>query len=128
MLTDAQRESLRAIMSRRAADLELLIGEERALQQAERYPQNRDDVGDYGDEPVGAELARTEGRLIDLHRAELVELRAAMDRVAAGSYGACTECGDPIDFERLRIHPAARRCGSCQRRHELASGGRRSAR
>lgn len=128
MLTQAQRETLRTIMGRRAAELESLIDEERELQHAERYPQNKGEVGDAGDEAVGDDMASTEGRLIDLHRAELGEIRAAAERFAAGTYGSCADCGDPIGFDRLQVNPAVRRCGPCQQRHEIAAGARRIAR
>ncbi len=37
------------------------------------------------------------------------EIRAAIQRVADGTYGIDTETGDPIDVERLRANPAATR-------------------
>ena len=39
-------------------------------------------------------------------------------RMAAGSYGSCTDCGADIDFERLHAKPSVVRCTTCQRRHE----------
>jgi len=32
--------------------------------------------------------------------------------------GTCTDCGDPIRIERLRVHPKASRCIDCQMDHE----------
>ncbi|RJQ37188.1 hypothetical protein C4552_01675 [Candidatus Parcubacteria bacterium] len=37
----------------------------------------------------------------------LAEVRKALERIAAGSYGACLACGKPIPEERLRANPAA---------------------
>lgn len=51
--------------------------------------------------------------LEDAARAELVQIRAAFDRIAAGAYGACTACGAPIPAARLRALPHASTCVTC---------------
>lgn len=43
----------------------------------------------------------------------LIKLKAALDRIEAGEYGFCTECGEDIDAKRLDLDPAAPRCLSC---------------
>lgn len=51
-----------------------------------------------------------------LGEAELNEVRriqAALDRVAAGEYGACVDCGDDISQERLDVLPDAPKCRKC---------------
>ena len=40
----------------------------------------------------------------------LLELDAADDRLAGGTYGLCERCHEPIDGERLRAEPATRWC------------------
>ena len=45
---------------------------------------------------------------------ELQQIDAALTRIAAGSYGACVGCGEPISYERLVAAPYAARCVSCQ--------------
>lgn len=42
--------------------------------------------------------------------AALEGVRAARRRVAAGSYGLCEVCGEPIPEERLEARPSAVRC------------------
>jgi DnaK suppressor protein len=42
------------------------------------------------------------------------ELRAALNRVAEGTYGLCVDCDDPISSRRLAAVPWAARCLSCQ--------------
>lgn len=42
---------------------------------------------------------------------DLVEIRAALDRIARDAYGACMQCGEPISSERLRAYPEAATCG-----------------
>ena len=38
------------------------------------------------------------------------EITAAMARMAAGTYGFCEECGEPIEKDRLEANPAAATC------------------
>ncbi len=49
---------------------------------------------------------------------ELAQVDAALARVAAGIYGECADCGEPIGFARLTANPAAVRCAPCQSRYE----------
>ncbi len=37
----------------------------------------------------------------------LAEVRRALERMAAGTYGICARCGAPIPAERLQANPAA---------------------
>lgn len=47
---------------------------------------------------------------------ELARLDAALERLAAGEYGDCMTCGEPIEPRRLALDPAAPLCLSCARR------------
>jgi DnaK suppressor protein len=42
-------------------------------------------------------------------------IRAALERIANGAYGACNSCGEPIAEERLKAIPEATRCSGCAR-------------
>lgn len=44
---------------------------------------------------------------------EIAEIRSALDRIAAGRYGVCGECGDPIGEARLAALPYTSRCIDC---------------
>ena len=50
---------------------------------------------------------------------QLVQIEAALDRLARGEYGLCHECGEFIGLARLRVLPFALRCTACQLRTEL---------
>ena len=41
------------------------------------------------------------------------EIDAALDRIAAGTYGSCVHCGSAIPVERLQMRPFARACVTC---------------
>lgn len=51
--------------------------------------------------------------LDEMGRAEVREIRAALARMAAGTYGFCTECRQPIEESRLHAMPTAARCLYC---------------
>jgi len=44
---------------------------------------------------------------------EIQQIRSALNRIEAGTYGICPGCGDPIPPRRLEIMPAATRCVGC---------------
>ena len=50
--------------------------------------------------------------------AELDEVQAALDRLAAGRYGLCVDCGQAIAAQRLLATPEAARCIACQATQE----------
>lgn len=45
---------------------------------------------------------------------ELAHLDAALERLAAGTYGQCTACGQAIATPRLKAWPDVARCMDCQ--------------
>lgn len=53
---------------------------------------------------------------------ELKAIDDALKRIAAGSYGECTDCGVDIPAARLQASPTTLRCLHCQERAERASG------
>jgi len=51
---------------------------------------------------------------LDVHsRHELAQIRAALARIAEGTYGECVTCGDPIAEARLDAIPTATLCVTC---------------
>ncbi|MFE7407250.1 TraR/DksA family transcriptional regulator [Isoptericola sp. NPDC057559] len=73
----------------------------------------RDANVDDEHDPEGATLAWERQQAAALAagaEAERHELLAALDRVAAGTYGVCEVCGRPIPAARLAARPAATRC------------------
>lgn len=53
-------------------------------------------------------------RLADRERRLLRKIKHAMERMQAGEYGACTNCGSAITFPRLRARPVATLCIDCK--------------
>ena len=48
-------------------------------------------------------------------RDELAKVSAALQRMDAGDYGNCIECGQRIDAGRLEAYPSAQECIDCAR-------------
>jgi len=57
---------------------------------------------------------QTEFAMNEHETAELGDIEAAMERMGAGTYGQCTDCGVSIPPARLNAYPTAKRCIDCQ--------------
>ena len=118
-LTDSQREQLHALLERRKDALLAELGEVQrdtlavasSAGDAESAGSPRDQANRMAEGVVrDAEAARDHD--------ELVAVRAALARMADGSYGECTNCGQPVGAARLLAQPAAARCIACQTKAE----------
>jgi RNA polymerase-binding transcription factor DksA len=112
------KESQRASLNARR---EIVKGEMfSALSRIEddRYAALADQVHDTKDHAI-AQLLVESGNA-DLKRAanELQDIDAALQRINAGTYGRCCDCGIDIPASRLAAYPTAKRCLPCQERHE----------
>ncbi|MGQ0611163.1 MAG: TraR/DksA family transcriptional regulator [Paracoccaceae bacterium] len=56
-------------------------------------------------------------------QAEERRLRAALARIADGSYGTCTRCGGAVEPERLAAVPETPFCQSCAIGQAAGTGG-----
>ena len=57
---------------------------------------------------------QTEFAMNEHETAELGDIEAALERLQAGTYGTCTDCGVTISNTRLTAYPTAKRCIDCQ--------------
>lgn len=49
----------------------------------------------------------------------LYHLNLALERIEKGDYGACVQCGQDINIERLEAVPHARLCIECKSKEEM---------
>jgi RNA polymerase-binding transcription factor DksA len=116
--TQTHLKTLRQGLEFRLAELRAEI---HAAELVRRSPLDMTDVDDRKDEALRVQAAEVgeaeEQRDVD----ELQAVVAALDRLEAGRYGDCADCGEPIGLERLRVQPAAERCAHCQQAHEHRS-------
>ena len=73
---------------------------------------------------VGTEVADNdrEVAMLEANDDRRAEVEAALERLDAGTYGTCVDCGQPIDAARLEFRPEAARCLPDQEKHEAAHG------
>jgi DnaK suppressor protein len=112
-LTTAQLQALQLALLARRATLDVqriahLAGHSRAAHAREVLLQDGDDAPQ-----------RDADRELDFDRTDrdataLVEVDQALQRLAQGSFGVCTECAEPIDAARLLASPQVARCLTCE--------------
>ena len=73
---------------------------------------NADDEHDPEGATIAFERAQTSA-LLDRVLARVAGLDRALGQVAAGTYGRCERCGEPIAPERLEARPDATHCITC---------------
>ena len=76
------------------------------------------DVRDFENRAQAISERDEEFAMNEHETAELGALDAALERVAAGLYGTCQDCGVQIPEARLAAYPAALRCIGCQTQFE----------
>ena len=111
-------EELRAMLEVRERQLRQMIAEEHERATVELMTDLEGVVGDEADQAFAKTRASVETELVDRHLRELGGIEAARERIAAGTFGLCPDCGGAIAPARLRANPAALRCTECQSRHE----------
>jgi len=94
------------------ADTARLEAEARASGEAE--------VRDYSDDAVTSEETSESIEEDRLASDTLTQVRDALRRVDAGTYGKCSVCGRPIDQARLEAVPWARYCREDQEKQDQA--------
>lgn len=120
MLDDAKRTALRERLLEEAARLGAIIDEidrmERdSLSEASGENVYRDHMADQGTATFERELDMT---MEENERVELAEVRAALARMNAGTYGICATCGVEIPDGRLEAVPTASLCMTCKTAEE----------
>jgi RNA polymerase-binding protein DksA len=99
-------------------DLRTRIAAEKERANAEMTSQLDGVVGDGADYAGARIRAGIENEMVERHLMDLSALEAARQRIKAGTYGVCVDCGEPIGTERLHANPAALRCAECQTARE----------
>jgi RNA polymerase-binding protein DksA len=122
-LNPEQTEELRGLIDQRRNALLAELREDAARTREQPYAEHAGPAPDTGDESVATLFADLEQADVSRDLDEFRSLEAARDRLKAGDYGVCIDCGGDIGFERLRATPSAQRCIDCQTRHEKTFGG-----
>lgn len=81
-----------------------------------------DGVNESGDTEAAALLRGITEAEVIRDEEEVRDIDAAMHRIAAGQFGQCISCEEPIRYKRLDAYPTAKRCFPCQVSHEKTVG------
>ena len=119
-LTAGQRALLQAELIRRQTELDRQLadhqgGLSRVEHARELLSQDSDDVS-HREADREMDMA-----LGDREIAELGAVSAALRRLQEDRYGMCSDCGEAIAFDRLKVEPWALRCVACEGRRERAA-------
>ena len=82
--------------------------------QPEDAIQASDGVVEPEEEAVDLQETDVEQAILDNEKALLVEVQQALARIDNGTYGICSNCGQPIPEERLEAIPWATLCVTCE--------------
>jgi DnaK suppressor protein len=91
---------------------EEIVGEVRQIFESSKE-MGQDGIQDIGDEAANIYNKQILLRLTESERMRLQEMDEALDRIEAGTYGICEECGEPIGLKRLEVRPVAKYCVPC---------------
>jgi len=85
------------------------------LREIEKNKNFGDDVDDFEEKTDETEeMANTLGVKHSLD-SQLAEVRSAIERLNAGTYGVCTKCGRDIELAVLEAFPSSALCKECKR-------------
>jgi DnaK suppressor protein len=107
------RTALEQVLREIEAAAQVLAREEPAVED-EQVDGPHDDV----DESTELRDLNREDLVLEAAEDRRVEVQAALDRIDAGTYGSCIDCGKPIDPARLEYRPEAARCLPDQEKYE----------
>jgi DnaK suppressor protein len=116
--TEAELAEQRAVLG---AELSRIESEVASLQSAlsDVLRDGGDGAGDdQADTGAKAFERDQEMTLLANARDMLFQTRHALDRIDAGTYGTCENCGGPIGKARLQAFPRATFCVACKQRQE----------
>ena len=116
-MTPAQLERFQALLLKERAEAEERFAEfDDAMSEvrAARSDASADDEHDPEGPTMTQEWSQRTAVLADA-RAELADINHALARIAAGTYGVCTNCGKRITVARLDARPTAELCIDCAR-------------
>jgi DnaK suppressor protein len=74
----------------------------------------QDGVADIGDMSANAYSRDVLFNLSETQRKQILDIDAALERIAKGEYGICMKCGEEIAPRRLEVRPFSRYCIDCK--------------
>ena len=98
-------------------ELKKELEERLALMQARLASIKKDVTREHSGDSAEQAQERENDEVVDAIGNETAQsirgIQAALERVAAGTYGVCDQCGENIGRNRLEVVPEATRCVNC---------------
>ena len=113
--TDHYKQLLLNKANELLSDITRLTNEARESREAE--------VQDAMDDVISSEGRAAAFQESTIEMKTLSEVRDALRRIDAGTYGVCEDCGRPIEPARLEAVPWARYCRADQEKHDKQAAG-----
>ena len=107
-------EALREVLEQKRFELRNLYEKDVRTGQ-ETSDDSADDSVDRANNSFSRELMFS---LSDTERRMLILIDEAFDRLAKGTFGTCTHCGETVGLPRLKAVPWTRHCIACQESEE----------
>lgn len=123
MLTTTQLQGIKKDLDDRLAKLREEVRLELLDSGEQPYIELAGRVHDIGEASVADLLVDLQFDEIERHLREIRDIDEAYARMASGNFGACIDCTTPIDVDRLKAYPSAKRCHRCQANHERVYAG-----
>ena len=114
-MSTIETEKFRTILEELKRDLRHQLEELGANPDSDSLEGDRFDPGFADSAHSTAERGRTLV-LVERLRDQLADVRTALKRLDDGTYGTCSNCGDPIPQERLEALPYSSLCVSCKQK------------
>ncbi len=115
--TASQLKSIRgALLARREQLVQQQNSQLSALRSADRHH-----IADLEEMSGDSSDADSLCAIVDLGASNIDQIDSALEKIAAGTYGRCEDCGGAIAPARLEFLPFARLCIDCQRQADVTS-------
>jgi RNA polymerase-binding transcription factor DksA len=68
------------------------------------------DRAEDGEVADGLEQLDNNSAIVDQLEKQLADVKSALEKIEAGTYGICQVCNEPIEFDRLEVNPSSLTC------------------
>lgn len=126
MLDQNQALDFKLRLRERAMQLRDELQRTRAKSMEENPGQVAERARDSEDDSFATLVVDTNLTEIERDVDELRMIDSALQRISAGTYGNCVDCGQPIPVPRLKAEPTAERCIQCQEMFEKTHASART--
>jgi len=116
-----RKDKLQSLLSARKTRLLAALRKSMEEQRTENSSMSFELAQDDGDKSVEDHERHIQASVQSIKSEELDVIDLALERLAAGTYGICAECGCEIPLQRLAVQTFASYCVACQEKIDAVS-------